>query len=140
MQWPASILRRVKYRYLVIVYKTTGSCRLLKILEHFFENEIPIINYNDGSVSSKRSHIYLIELVYVGADSLDWGFKHGKARKKKNPLLGKGLKAVIVARPIRFERTTCSLGNCCSILLSYGRALDFSIAWETFLLQLGNDD
>lgn len=25
------------------------------------------------------------------------------------------------ARPIRFERTTCSLGNCRSILLSYGR-------------------
>lgn len=26
-----------------------------------------------------------------------------------------------MARPIRFERTTCSLGNCRSILLSYGR-------------------
>lgn len=33
-----------------------------------------------------------------------------------------------MARPIRFERTTCSLGNCRSILLSYGRAASYIIS------------
>ena len=42
-----------------------------------------------------------------------------------NPVLFNGLRSKTMERPMRFERTTCRVGVCHSIQLSYGRIFTF---------------